>query len=444
MSPGCFTPNSKRYIYHTNDTLFLWSLGSDQPIYVNDVISFKQTGAWLAYLLKDSGLILHNLSNDRRQQFRFISDYAFDKTGSVLLLKTIQKQKNTIQKELVWVDLINEQANKVWSVLDSSEYFDISNFCFDDAGTQLAFIINKQSGKDSENTIWHYKSGMSTSYKLLSNQLDGIASGLKIGDYYLEFSSSGNCLFFNLKDKNQKKNPTPDATKVDIWSYGDDELQSTQLLAGSIYFSAELKIVAVANLANKRVNVVSDCDERILAKSSAKNDYVIVRNKVNTNPHEYWRSSYLDQSIYLVSLRDGSRKLLDKGNTRTDYEFSPAGRYFICYNSPKKQYQSYDLMTEETVNISQQVNATYDFGNFGLGNIGYIPGMYAEPFGIAGWIKKKTVHSLFTINMIFGKSTHLELQCLFVLPTSLESLITLNYGWLIIMAIRMLRKPIYF
>ncbi len=141
---------------------------------------------------------------------------------------------------------------------------------------------------------------------------------------------------------------------VDIWTYQDSILQSTQLLSGTIYV-AEMEATAVINIAEKTIHCIAHEDERLLAYSSPNNDFVVVSNKKNF--YDNWWKTYEQKTSYLVSLKDGTRKLLDRNNNTTDYSFSPGGKYLIYYNTQEQDYFSYHLTSGEIYNISQTITA---------------------------------------------------------------------------------------
>ncbi len=92
----------------------------------------------------------------------------------------------------------------------------------------------------------------------------------------------------------------------------------------------------------------------MLASSTAKNDLLIVSD--HNYITEYWWETYGEKSIYLVSLDDGSRKLLDSENSTTSYSFSPGGKYLIFFDTQKEKYMSYDLLLSKTIDISKNVS----------------------------------------------------------------------------------------
>ncbi len=99
--------------------------------------------------------------------------------------------------------------------------------------------------------------------------------------------------------------------------------------------------------------------------------------------NDYWWKSYFQKTIQIVSLKDGSRNLLDTGNNSNpdSYAFSPEGKY-VTYFTESKNYFSYNLLSGKTLNISASITMSLNLDLQQDGLCGAPP----VPVGIAGWL----------------------------------------------------------
>ncbi len=339
----------------------------------------KDSGEWLAYLLKNGELVLLNLFTNKKQHFTSVTDYSFNDQGNVLLLKT-SITRDSIQKEtLLWINLKENMTTSIWNSNDTDENSQIGDYTFDLGGSKLAFTVQQQLNDRKQSTIWYYQTGTDKSVMIASNQSVGIEFGMAISNQGLKFSPSGDYVFFYLIPAKDRRQPNSDAPKVDVWNYRDSVLQSTQLLTGTIYVPP-IEIAAVINPIDKKINYLVRENENLVATSSPKGDYVIVANKKNIT--EYWWRTYPQKKTFLVSLKDGSKKLLDSGYNYLNYSFSPGGNYLVYYDSKEKAYFSYALLSGQTVNISKKIPTPLGPTRASDSLFGIVQ----LPVGIAAWL----------------------------------------------------------
>src|SRR6185436_574860 len=100
----------------------------------------------------------------------------------------------------------------------------------------------------------------------------------------------------------------------------------------------------------------------------------------------FWEAGYNTDSVWLLSLKDGSRKLLPirKWNRGCTW-LSPGERYLLYFDAEKQcNYFSYDLYTGKIVNISASVPA-WQLGN--QDNFIRTKDKPATGSGIAAWLQ---------------------------------------------------------
>lgn len=389
VSSGGFSNNNRQAVFQKSDSLSFLSLQLEHSIYISNVSNYKQPkikrGVWLAYKLKNdvNELVLRNLLTGKEQRFSAIADYAFDDNANTLLLKTASTQDSATVETLQWVNLANNRVRTIWSATYSNNGSTISSYSFDTDGAQLAFITQKKEISDSINTIWYYKAGTEQAIMLANDLSAGIAPGSSITSTTPSFSLNGQYIFFKLKPPIDNRRPREDAVKVDVWSYKDSVLQSTQL-AGETPLTPASTFTSVISIAGKQIVRLEQEDERMILPPSAKGDFVVVSGKISII--EDWWKSYNRAPFYLVSLKDGSRKLLNTVVKHTSFSFSPDGKYLLYNDGTNTTFYSYNLSSGKTLNISRAILTllTNKSPMEGL-PVGALPS-----FSIGGWLPNDT------------------------------------------------------
>jgi dienelactone hydrolase len=383
---ACFSRNAKLIFFRIKDSLFIFSLETDQTLPIASIRSYQvvtsESNDWLAYQLNNtkSELILRSLSTGKEQKFPYITDYSFNSMGSVLLLKSASRSGNNFNLSLQWLDLGSAKPVTIWSVRDTStHYLAISSYNFDREGRQLVFVIGTEDSTKPSNEIWYYVAGMNRAKREVNNCTVGIKPGTTIANDYTYFNKTGNWIFFNtVSVQNGKANP--DAPKVDIWTYHDTMLQSVQLEQVQLP-----KFVECVNTKDGRVIQLTNRNEKLDAESN--DDYIII----NDNEYAYgssisfepWLNEMSPKYFYLVSLQNGSRTFITKAPD-PDFHFSPDGKYLIYFDKREKQYFSYNRITAETCNITKKIPflLCYAYSD-------KFDRHYHNEIGLAGWITKK-------------------------------------------------------
>ncbi len=230
------TNGNKQAIFQSEDTLKLLSLGSSITNVIKSIDNYKQPavnkGKWIAYQPKDlvNAVMLRNLLTGKEQRFDSVADYSFDDTGNVLLLKTSIIKNDNKTESLQWVDLRNNRITRFWTATRGDQR--ITRYNFDKTGMQLAFLVEDRDKNTLENSIWYYSPDMDKAVVKVPNQSSGIVKGLTIANDAPGFSGNGKYITFRLIPIKDGREIDRNSSKLDIWSFRDSVLQSTQLLAG--------------------------------------------------------------------------------------------------------------------------------------------------------------------------------------------------------------------
>ena len=319
---GFFSSDNKKFIFLHGDSLYVVQLGKDSIQYISDVSSFKYScnGKWLAYPLNKE-IQLIDLSSGKQQSFNSTADYSFDDNGNLLLLKE--------DHSLKCIHLSDSVMYTVWSSHDGA----VGNIVFDQQGIKLAFLVTGADG----NSIWHYKYGTQKAEMVAADTLriSGIHS----------FSKNGNWLFVR---QTQPENIALKKTgvMVDVWNYKDLYIQPEQALQSK-------EFTAAINVSEKKiVHLEKDYSLLKIWGAAITGDHVVIsENEVR----EYSWNTSAQPAYYLVSLKDGSRKLINSKRP-FNFSFSPHDKYLIYYDADQQAYFSTDIQSNITINITNNTH----------------------------------------------------------------------------------------
>jgi dipeptidyl aminopeptidase/acylaminoacyl peptidase len=355
VTKAFFTEDSKKVIFMSDDSLYILKLGTDSTQFVKNVCSYKQPelrSDWMCYQLKNGqkDAVLLNLITGQAKYFHFVTDYTFDKGGDALLLKTEEAANDIKTTSLQLVYLLDQKTINLYSIEDSGNAnVTIKNYSFDESGNQLLFLIqqrNSVSEGDSSviiNTVWYFKKGMDKAIKKISKTSLGFPKNMSIHNSAPSFSVDGKYIYFHIEQDEVKKAKT-DIAVLDVWSYRDTFLQSTQL-----YNLSPKVITAVIGTGGNKIVILENEFEKILFLPPI-GDYAVL--KARKSGDKFW-SRQID-TTWLISLKDGSRIYL-KTSKNNLISFSPTGKYIVYFNSEKENYFSYNFQTFELKNISLKV-----------------------------------------------------------------------------------------
>jgi dipeptidyl aminopeptidase/acylaminoacyl peptidase len=364
-SNAIITENSQYVIAKAEDSLLIIEPAKNQERIITGVLSFKTpkegTGEWLAYELNNAQktLVVYNLNNGKESRFYSISEYLFSQDGNVLLLK---KQEENDSCTLQLLDPSTGRIATIWCGAKSD------NFKFDPLDKSLAFVAEDRIN-NSFNALWYYRIGMDKATLLANKNTHGIDQGLLIANEQLKFNKSGTKLFFNLGLEALPKPKSINAI-ADIWNYRDAKLQSQQLNE----VKRELSYLAVINLdnnhldsgLNKVIRIEKDHEQVDQSLEEMNDDYVLItRRQGDANESNWNQASFV--SVYLVSTKDGERKLLKENVpfASSPFSLSPGEKFIISYDGDKKCIINYENATEfeyeigkDLPNISNKEKAT--------------------------------------------------------------------------------------
>jgi len=347
----CFSADDKQLVIINRGRLLFVSLGSGNPdsfVPCGSVsMPGSDSGVWIAYQDQDLAkpLVVANLLTGRRESLGKVSNYAFDKAGTVLLIE------DSIGgfPEVRWLDLKNEEIRQIWLGKQGDQ---IEGQYISDDGHRLVFATNEHRDGKIVRSIWYYSTGMTRAFLKLDGDDPRIPKDYSI-DAVVDLSKDGHWIFFSLIGPKPDAVDTmaKDAVMVDIWGYRDKYLLPDQIV------NKDREIKKFASAISVEGNIYRQLeyeDQRLeTPESILAGDYVVVsRPDSATEPDPRRNYSFLP-SYFIVSLRTGKESLLRKGSLLLyNFDFSPGGRWLIFYDVSSENYFSYDTKTQTKRNVT--------------------------------------------------------------------------------------------
>ncbi|HEY4061119.1 MAG TPA: prolyl oligopeptidase family serine peptidase [Puia sp.] len=366
----------------SGDSVCLFTLRTGEETWLLHVNSFKLSGEganqWVAVQRKvpENELTVRNLTSGDERQFNNVIDYTFNKTGTALVVRKNDGIDNNKTQILRWENLITGKEKNIWQGKK------VYSYSFDDSGRQLVFIAEEEKKESESKSVWYFKSGMEwAKLKVDEKTALGIDSNLIIDEFAPLFSHDGNQLFFGLKEKPLPK-PMSDAARVDLWNYKDLTLQSFQL---EEVLRPKVLLAAVGTADNHVIQLQENQENIIVGRG--KNDGLAVVCTRKGNWTDSWWTDAIYSTMYLESLRDGSRKLIKSHMAypmRPDrVTFSPGGQWLVYYDRAERAWFSYSISKGISLNITQNIpTKIFDENDYEYSKAQ----SKADAVGIGGWL----------------------------------------------------------
>lgn len=372
VTEALFTNDSKQVIYMgADDSLCLLSLVSQQKKYIPSISTFKlitlQGQEWLVCQTSgmDKGVVLYNVASGATQRYANVDGYFYSENGAAFVLKIdspVESGKETLQ----WIDLRNQQSKFIFKGAK------ISNLCFDNSGSRLAFFSVDDNIDSIVIRIYDHASG--DLLNMSNNLAFEIPAGMQMASIH-SFSEDRRSIFIQLKQKKIVRQPV-NAVPLNIWSYTDIKLQPQQLREYSLSDSSFLAVVDLQqSFALRQLQMPNDVISEIT------NDYILFRHSIGNEYERYWNEAVVE-CAYLVSIKDGIRKPVPF----LDPQFSSDNKYIIGNSSDHVwgcDLYTYDISSAKLINItvsmpiplqSEERDIPSKYRNRGLQLAGWFPG----------------------------------------------------------------------
>ncbi|MEP6711238.1 MAG: prolyl oligopeptidase family serine peptidase [Ferruginibacter sp.] len=309
-------------------------------------------------------LIVRNMHNNSSRTFKWVSDYLFDKKGTKLLIETSKNGKDSNSKACVVIYYLAQ--NKADTILKG--FNDARAFVFDEDGSQLAFVAERDSSAKSLQKfykLWYYSMGKDSAVVITDKNTVGMRLGNTVSENgILKFSKDAAKLFFGVAAMQPAKDTSLvdfELARVDVWHYNDDYLQPQQLKQ----LQQELKrnyTSVIKPGSGQVVQLGTEDAENISLVDEGNADWVLAQSSKGNRISAQWEGRQRS-TAYIINTNNGSRKTVQSKGLGS-YNASPKGNYVYWYNPELKNYFTYNTGTGLTKNITQLIKEPlYDIEN---------------------------------------------------------------------------------
>lgn len=325
-----------------------------------------------------SDLYLRNLHTGTDLLFPNVVEYAFNKYGQKLVMRTGRTAQDSLaQNAVVLYDLLRLKAD---TVLKGGN--DFRQFAFTENGNHLAFLAERDSNTKALQKFYDlyvYREAEDSAHLLVNRMQEGMQLGMTVSENSnLSFSKSGNRLFFGTAPIQPVKDTTlveVDLVKLDIWNYKDDYLQSQQLY--NLQNDLKRNYLAVYDFTDHQIQQLGSPEfPMIMQSAEGDGKYFVAATDTGRRVQAQWLGR-TDRDVYAVDVKTGEKILIKKNLNGQAYP-SSTGRYILLYDSKSKYYSVWN--GKQLKNITSKIPVPlYNEEN----DVPADPG----PYGIMGWQK---------------------------------------------------------
>lgn len=306
-------------------------------------------------------LVVYSFKSGIDTVFKEVDNYLIDDQGKYLMFTRKADDKDSLAVDAGVFQY--EPASGQLSQLIQGKG-DFKGFTFNEKGDRLAFLGDQSDKKAllKDFKVYMHQPGVSnTAEVLLDADSKGVPEKWYIsGNGSLRFSKDGERLFLGIAPIPRVKDTTLvefEHAKVDIWHWQDDYLMTQQLV--TLQRDRNKNYLAVHHLGSGG-EILPLSDENIpntRTTTDFNSEYVLGTTDVGRRIETQWRTgSY--QDFYLISTRDGSKKLIAE-NVRGNVSLSPEGKYVVWYNRQDKNIYSHEVASGQTVILNKDIKVSF-------------------------------------------------------------------------------------
>ena len=261
---------------------------------------------------------------------------------------------------------------------------EVPQLAVDEAGTQVAFLSNRDAPEDAEtaHTLYHWQPGQDAAQAVTRSGDDAWPSDWLISEHGdLDFSEEGTRLFFGTAPPP----PLPEAeadsllpeeqVTVDIWNWKDPYLQPMQKERVDERRTQTYRAVYVVD-SGRTLQLGTEAVPNVTVGAEGEADVALgTTNRPYRQAISWdWPPKY---DAYLIDLDTGEREQVISGIQDTP-DFSPDARYIVWWNRADRQWEGMTTDGRVRVALSAGIpHPVYDETH----DRPYPPGAY----GLAGW-----------------------------------------------------------
>lgn len=324
-------------------------------------------------------LVIRYLPSMKEDTIKNVTSYTLSKPGNKIALVTSPAKKDSLLQPGIW--LWNVASRKADTI--SRGHGTFVQFTFDESGRQLAYMGSRDSAKAYQkfHSLYYYKTGQDTATIAITKASNGMPAKWSVSENTtLAFSKNGEKLFFGTAPIPTPKDTTLvdfELSKVDVWNYKDDYLQTVQLK--NLDRDLKRSYSAVYYPAQQRMVQLGDEDlEMVIRADEGNAPYALGITDKDQRIASQWTGSTI-KTAYLINTQTGERKLI-KANVDGMFTISPQGRYVIWFDAQDGQYYCHENASGVIRKIAQNIPVRLTDEEMDVPDS-------PRPYGVAGWLK---------------------------------------------------------
>lgn len=322
---------------------------------------------------------------------RHIDVMAFDKYGKQLFCIAVDSTKQLF--------VYNPATRSSKMILEAHKKADMQRPVISDDGNRIAFYANTDSTKKFDENVEIYTCRMNVDepkpVKVITNEVPGLPQGMLVSkNRAINFSKKGDKLFFGITYPIAKKDTTikEEQAQLDVWHYqapyiATQDLHMKSMLQKRSYLSVVELDTLDYSLKGKMVRLATEQYPIPTVPDEWSAGYAYTHTSQPYLVQAQWDANPIGD-LYIISLKDGSSRLLAKGSYVFGMHTSPSGDYLVWFNPEDNQYYSMDM---SAVNKGEDIDAEIKPVNISKGiphplwKESHDKPQMAGPYGNGGW-----------------------------------------------------------
>lgn len=301
-------------------------------------------------------LVLRNLMTGEQTSIKMVSEYFFNRKGTVLLAETTRKNNDAVTKaSVVKIDLGNGKNTAIFKGFN-----DAKGYRMDEEGSQVAFVAERDSSNKSLQKfykLYYYKDGADSAALIADRNTKGLTTNWTVSENStITFSKSGKRLYVGtaailpVKDTTL---PDFDRVSVDVWHYNDDYIQPVQLktldneLRRNYPARVDVSAKELVQLGNERFR-------NVLLTKEGDGDVFYAASDFGKRIASQWQGFSMSD-LYAVNPLTGSSELISKDFKGNLLSASYSGKYLLFYDEHKPGYFVYNSATKKTYAVAKDI-----------------------------------------------------------------------------------------
>jgi len=352
IESGQFSSDSRKVVFKTRrDSLGVLTLGTDSVQYISNVSRFELCGneRYIFYRIKsENGLEVLDLVSGNKKYFERVDKFQCDKGGEVAVIDQVEVKNDAQMSSVRLFDLHK------WTIKNICNTTKCNGFTFSEDGKELVFVTTNAVGEQASNYLHYYCLGMDTANILADSSTLGM-NGMSIISDNVFFGKDGKNLFFRIKSRQFRENSeTPVSnSKVSILGFYDDSTdyarnKNNSFLAAICLEDSKRKVIRLQQPGDNGFYYMDDNCNWLLTESNIFGNRSDYKWRISSRP-----------DLYLVSAKDGSRRLLKKRCLLLNLLFSTTGRYITFFDRTEGKWYCYDIKFQKNRDITAGITQPF-------------------------------------------------------------------------------------